>query len=140
MQVKKQICLCVSVTLSLSRTFSLSFPFEPTVFFFGHLFFPFFSLSLIFSRFLSLSKNILPENLFDYFINGSHGASEQYFLYESIISMLKLSNSPKKKSNKTRNTVSNAHKMIPPRSPMFCMAKSLFCSGKPQNHSNKNLK
>ena len=79
MQVKKQICLCVSVTLSLSRTFSLSFPFEPTVFFFGHLFFPFFSLSLIFSRFLSLFKNILPENLFDYFINGSHGSSEQYF-------------------------------------------------------------
>ena len=27
-----------------------------------------------------------------------------------------------------------------PRSPMFCMVKSLFCSGKPQNHSNKNLK
>ena len=27
-----------------------------------------------------------------------------------------------------------------PRSPMFCMGKSLFCSGKPQNHSNKNLK
>ena len=25
-----------------------------------------------------------------------------------------------------------------PRSPMFCMGKSLFCSGKPQNHSNKN--
>ena len=66
MQVKKQICLCVSVTLSLFLFF-----FWPPLFLF--------SLSLIFSRFLSLSKNILPENLFDYFINGSHGASEQYF-------------------------------------------------------------
>ena len=27
-----------------------------------------------------------------------------------------------------------------PCSPMFCMAKSLFYSGTPQNHSNKNLK
>ena len=27
-----------------------------------------------------------------------------------------------------------------PRSPMFCVAKSLFCSGKPQNHADKNLK
>ena len=43
-------------------------------------------------------------------------------------------------NKQTRNTVSNAHKMIPPRSTMFCMAKSLFYSGKPQNHSNKNLK
>ena len=42
--------------------------------------------------------------------------------------------------NKTRNTVSNAHKMIPPRFPMFCMAKSLFCSGKPQNHADKKFK
>ena len=99
MQVKKQICLCVSVTLSLFLTFSLSFSFEPMYFFFWPPLF-LFSLSLIFSRFLSLSKNILPENLFDYFINGSHGASEQYFLYESIMSMLRLSNSPKKKSNK----------------------------------------
>ena len=31
-------------------------------------------------------------------------------------------------------------KWYPPRSPMFCMAKSLFCSGKPQNHADKNLK
>ena len=40
--------------------------------------------------------------------------------------------------HKTRNAVSNAHKMIPPP-PMFCMAKSLFCSGKPQNQSNEIL-
>ena len=40
---------------------------------------------------------------------------------------------------KTRNTVSNAHKMIPPP-PYVVMAKSLFCSGKPHNHADKNLK
>ena len=95
MQVKKanlSLCVCHSLSFLLSLI-----SFRTNCNFFCHLFF---SLSLIFSRFLSLSQNILPENLFDYFINGSHGASEQYFLYESIISMLKLSNSPKKKSNK----------------------------------------
>ena len=103
MQVKKaNLSLCdshsLSLLLSLFLCLSLIY-FQTNCIFFLTTSFSFFPLSLIFSRFLSLSKNILPEN-FDYFINGSHGASEQYFLYESIISMLKLSKSPKKKSNK----------------------------------------
>ena len=59
MQVKKQICLCVSVTLSLFLTFSLSFPFEPTVFFFLlPLFLFFLSSCLSFSHVFSLSLKI----------------------------------------------------------------------------------
>ena len=61
MQVKKQICHCVSVTLSLS--YFLSLIYFRTNFFFGHLFFSFlsvsfshvFTLSLTFSISLSLS-------------------------------------------------------------------------------------
>ena len=45
-----------------------------------------------------------------------------------------------RRADKTRNTLSNAQKNDTPHFPMFCMAKSLYCSGKPQNHSNKNLK
>ena len=39
----------------------------------------------------------------------------------------------------TRNTVSNAHKMIPPL-PNVLYGKVLVLLWKPQNHSNKNFK